>query len=130
MLKLYDLSINAVKNTAYAPCKDLYIGWKLDSDNTDVLQTAYKAAITKVCCDTPVWSGEGTAKAHHIPVDVILDSRTDYTLTVTVTDNHGETASATLDFATALNPEDWDGKWIKPKKHIEGWAPYLRTKFE
>ena len=41
MLKLYDLSINAVKNPAYAPCKELYIGWKLDSDQTGVLQTAY-----------------------------------------------------------------------------------------
>lgn len=130
MLKLYDLSINAVKNTAYAPCKDLYIGWKLDSDNTGVLQTAYKAAITKAGCDAPAWTGEGTTKSIHIPVDAVLDSRTDYTLTVTVSDNHGETASATLDFSTALNPEDWQGKWIKPKKHIEGWAPYLRTKFE
>ncbi len=129
MLKLYDLSINAVKNTAYAPCKDLYIGWKLDSDNTGVLQTAYKAAITKAGCDTPAWAGEGTTKSIHIPVDAILESRTDYILTVTATDNHGETATATLDFSTALNPEDWQGKWIKPKKLMMGWAPYLRKKF-
>ena len=130
MLKLYDLSINAVKNPAYAPCKDLYIGWKLDSDNTNVLQTAYTAAITKVGCDIPAWTGEGTAKSIHIPVETTLESRTDYTLTVTVTDNFGETATASVEFGTAIAPDEWAGVFIKPKRHIEGWAPYLRTKFE
>jgi alpha-L-rhamnosidase len=130
MLKLYDLSINAAKNPAFAPCKDLYIGWKLDSDNTGVLQTAYKAAITKVGYETPAWTDEGSTKSVHIPVDAVLESRTDYILTVTATDNHGETATAHLRFATAMKPEDWQGKWIKPKKLMMGWAPYLRTKFE
>ena len=130
MLKLYDLSINAVKNPAYAPCKDLYVGWKLDSDNTNVLQTAYTAAITKVGCDTPAWTGKGTAKSIHIPVETTLESRTDYTLTVTVTDNFGETATASVEFGTAIAPDEWAGVFIKPKRHIEGWAPYLRTKFE
>ena len=129
MLKLYDLSVNAVKNPLFTPCRDLYIGWKLDSSNRDVLQTAYKAVITKAGAESPVWVGEGTHKSHHIPVDAALESRTDYTLTVTVTDNHGDTAAATLPFATALTPADWQGKWIKPKKHITGWAPYLRRKF-
>ena len=130
MLKLYDLSINAVKNPAYAPCKDLYLGWKLDSDNTGVLQETYKAAITKAGCDAPAWVGEGTTKSIHVPVEAVLDSRSDYTLTVTVTDNHGETATASVDFFTAIAPSEWAGQWIKPKRHIEGWAPYLRTKFE
>ena len=130
MLKLYDLSINAVKNPAYAPCKDLYLGWKLDSDQTGVLQATYKAAITKAGCDAPAWVGEGTTKSIHVPVEATLDSRSDYTLTVTVTDNHGETATASVDFFTAIAPSEWAGQWIKPKRHIEGWAPYLRTKFE
>ena len=129
MLKLYDLSINGVKNPPYAPCKDLYIGWKLDSDNTGVLQRAYTASIAKTGDDVPAWVSEGTTRSVHIPVDGILESHTDYILTVTATDNHGETATATLAFATALNPEDWQGKWIKPKKLVTGWAPYLRTKF-
>ena len=130
MLKLYDLSINAVKNPAYAPCKDLYIGWKLDSDQTNVLQATYKATVTKAGCDVPAWVGEGTTKSIHVPVEAVLDSRSDYTLTVTVTDNHGETATASVDFFTAITPSEWAGQWIKPKRHIEGWAPYLRTKFE
>ena len=130
MLKLYDLSINAVKNPAYAPCKDLYIGWKLDSDQTNVLQATYKATVTKAGCDVPAWVGEGTTKSIHVPVEAVLDSRSDYTLTVTVTDNHGETATASVDFFTAITPSEWAGQWIKPKRHIEGWAPYLRTKFK
>ena len=129
MLKLYDLSVNAVKNPAFVPCKDLYIGWKLSSDRTDVLQTAYAATITKVGCATPAWTGEGTNQSIHVPVDATLDSRADYTLTVTATDNHGETATAAITFGTALAPDEWAGVFIKPKRHIEGWAPYLRTKF-
>ena len=48
---------------------------------------------------------------------------------VSVKDNQGEAAEATLDFATEILPNEWQGKWIKPKKHIMGWAPYLRQKF-
>ena len=118
MLKLYDLSINAVKTPAYAPCKDLYIGWKLSSDNTDVLQTAYTASIVKAGCDTPAWTGEGTTKSIHIPVEAALESRTDYVLTVTVTDNYGENATASVKFGTAISPDEWAGVFIKPKKHI------------
>lgn len=133
MLKLYDLSINAVKNPAFAPCSDLYIGWKLDSDHTGVKQVAYTALINlrgKDPHDAPVWESHGGAQSVHLPVDVTLDSRTDYTLTVTVSDNHGESARASVDFSTGIAPEEWAGKWIKPRRHIEGWAPYLRTKFE
>lgn len=133
MLKLYDLSINAVKNPAFAPCSDLYIGWKLVSDHTGVKQVAYTALINlrgKDPHDAPVWESHGGAQSVHLPVDVTLDSRTDYTLTVTVSDNHGESARASVDFSTGIAPEEWAGKWIKPRRHIEGWAPYLRTKFE
>ena len=130
MLKLYDLSINAVKNPAYAPSKDLYVGWKLDSDQSDVLQTSYKATITKVGCDTPDWVSEGGDKSIHISVDTALCTRTNYTLTVTVTDNKGESATASVNFFTDIAADEWAGVFIKPKRHIESWAPYLRTKFE
>ena len=32
-------------------------------------------------------------------------------------------------FFTELPAEKWVAKWIKPAKHYEGWAPYLRKKF-
>ena len=45
MLKLYDLSVNAIKNPTFVPCEGLYIGWKLNSDRTDVIQRSYIARI-------------------------------------------------------------------------------------
>lgn len=129
MLKLYDLSVNGVKEPAFIPCRDLRIGWKLDSDRTDVLQTSYIATFTRLGSECPHWTGRGTTESIHVPVETVLESRADYALTVTVTDNHGETATATVCLATAIAPHEWEGVFIKPKRHIEGWAPYLRTKF-
>ena len=129
MLKIYDLSINAVKNPAYAPYKDLTIGWKLESDQTDVLQTKYRATLCKKGETAPVWVSEGGRKSVHIPVEIELSTRTVYVLTVEAEDNYGECAEASLEFSTAMAPEEWEGVFIKPKKHIESWAPYLRTKF-
>ena len=63
MLKIYDLSVNAVKNPAYAPCKDLSIGWKLESDRRDVLQTKYRATLCPKGAETPVWVSEGGRKS-------------------------------------------------------------------
>lgn len=133
MLKIYDLSVNAVKNPAFVPCKDLYIGWKLESDRDSVCQCSYLAQIHRRGTNPVtehVWEGSGASRSIHIPVDVTLDSRTDYTLTVSVESSCGESATASLNFSTAMNSEDWAGVWIRPRKHIESWAPYLRTKFE
>lgn len=130
MLALYDLSVNAVKNPSFIPCEGLYIGWKLTSDRQNVYQTAYTATLTEQESGSVVWRGEGTTRSVHIPVDATLRSRTAHILTVTVRDNGGETATATLHVRTALTPSDWQGVWIKPRRHIESWAPYLRTKFE
>ncbi len=133
MLKIYDLRINSAEASLCTPVSGLTLSWKLSSDNKSVRQTAYRAVIrpTDAPDASPTWDSglveAGTQIA--VPVPVTLASRTDYTLTVTVRDNHGECAENTLAFATAILPHEWQGKWIKPKKHIMGWAPYLRQKF-
>ena len=129
MLTLYDLSVGAVRTPATVPCRNLRFGWKLGSDRQNTCQTSYRITLTEG--GHTLWdTGEVvSARSIQIPCDVTLPSRADVDMTVTVTDNHGETATARHSFATALEPEDWVGQWIKPKLHIEGWAPYLRTKF-
>ena len=131
MLNLYDLSVNGVKSPAFVPCAPLYVGWKLESDNTNVKQASYRVILAAAGSE-PVWDTKvvRSAKSVHIPFDGALQSRTEYTLTVAVTDNHGESATASITFSTALIAEDWQGMWIKPRRHIAGWAPYLRTKFD
>ncbi len=129
MLRLYDLSINAIKNPAFIPCENLEIGWKLNSDRTDVLQTSYRVTI-ETAADSSFDTGVVASDASvHIPLKVILPSCTDCTITVAVIDNYGDTAEATLPVHTAIDPDEWEAQWIKPRRHIEGWSPYLRTKF-
>ncbi len=129
MLTLYDLAVNAVKNPAYIPYGGLELSWKLKSDRRDVRQESYRVVIDTAAdssFDTGVVASDASV---HIPLAVTLPTGTDCTVTVSVTDNHGDTAEATLSVHTAIAPEEWEAAWIKPARHIEGWAPYLRTKF-
>ncbi len=129
MLKLCDLSVNAVKNPTSIPYENLELGWRLQSDRTDVMQVSYRVTVVTAAdssFDTGVIASDASV---HVPLKVTLPTGTDCTVTVAVTDNHGDTAEATLPVHTAIAPEEWDAQWIKPKRHIEGWAPYLRTKF-
>ena len=132
MLKLYDFSVDYVKNPTIVKTKDLRFGWKLDSDNIDVLQTSYRIIIKNedgTAADTGIVKSEDVCD---ITIDSLkLKSCTDYTVEITVTDNKGETAKFARKISTEILPEEWRGaSWIKPAVHISGWAPYMRTKFE
>ncbi len=130
MLILQDLAVNAVKAPRFVPCDGLELSWKLVSDRQGVLQKDYRIVITaadgSVIYDTEVVDA---SRSVHVPLDITLDSRADYLLDLLVTDNTGDTAESTLALSTAIDPEEWEAQWIKPRRHIEGWAPYLRTKF-
>ena len=94
MLTLRDLSVNAVINPVCVPTDDLRFGWKLESDRQDVRQTAYRIVLAEN--GETLWDS-GTvlsAQSIQIPCAVSLPSRSDVTMTVTVTDNQGEIASA------------------------------------
>ena len=41
MLKVYDFSIDYVKNPTFICCKNLRFGWKIKSDKTNVLQKSF-----------------------------------------------------------------------------------------
>lgn len=130
MLRIYDLSINGVKNPAFVPCNNLYLGWKLDSDHTGVKQGSYQLAILHKGEEVFNSGTIASDRSIHVPLAISLKTRSDYSLTVTICDNYGESATSTISFGTEIAPDEWIAKWIKPKKHIESWAPYLRTKFE
>ena len=131
MLKLYGFSVDYVTDPSLVRTKDLRFGWKLDSDNTDVLQKTYRITIENengIAADTGIV--ESRAYFDITIPDLCLSSRTDYTVTVAVTDNHGDTAQYRHEIHTEILPDEWQAEWIKPEEHIVGWAPYLRTKFE
>lgn len=131
MLNLYDFSVDYVKNPTLVRTKGLRFGWKLDSDRENVLQSNYRIVIEN---DDGTQADTGIVEsANYFGITVPglqLASRTDYRVTVTVTDNHGDTAAYTHTVSTEILPEEWDAQWIKPAEHISGWAPYLRTKFK
>ncbi len=131
MLRIYDFSVNHVKNPALVPLSGLYFDWKLDSSETDVLQASYRLVISgekgQVFDSGEIISG----KYFDISFPGLkLESRRDYTVSLTVTDNKGECASLSHSIHTGILPDEWEASWIKPSEHISGWAPYLRTKFE
>lgn len=131
MLNLYDFSVDYVRAPSLVRTTGLRFGWKLDSDRRDVLQKNYRIVIANengIAADTGVV--ESTAFFDLTIPGLTLAGRTDYTVTVTVTDNHGDTAALSHTVSTEILPGDWNADWIKPKRHIDGWAPYLRTKFE
>ena len=130
MLKLYDFSVDYVKSPTLVRTVGLRFGWKLDSDRRDVLQSTYRIVIeieNGIAADTGIVVSSAFFDIT-IP-DLCLASGTDYKVTVTVTDNHGDTASLSHAVSTEILPEEWNAQWIKPQRHITGWAPYLRTKF-
>ncbi len=131
MLKIYDFSVDYVRKPTLIRTKGLRFGWKLDADGTDILQKEYRIVISK---DGEAVFDSGivvSADYFDITFDTLrLASRTDYVISVQVTDNKGECAALSHPVSTEILDDEWgDARWIKPKKHISGWAPYLRTKF-
>ena len=131
MLKLYDFSVDYVTDPTLVRTEGLRFGWKLDSDKTDVLQKDYRIVIENnngIAADTGVIESR---EYFDITVpDLRLASRTDYTVTVSVTDNRGDKAQIRHVIHTEILPDEWEAEWIKPEEHITGWVPYLRTRFE
>ena len=130
MLKISELSVNGVRCPAFLPCEGLRVSWVLESDRRDVRQATRRIRLesgVRTVWDSGVLED---AQSVAVPLPLTLPPRTDFRLTVTVTDSVGETAELSHAFATALNPGDWSAVWIRVRRPIVGWAPYLRTKFD
>ena len=116
MLKLYDLTIEYKHEPLGLDEVQPRFGWKLDSDCTGTLQTAYRLLLTRG--GETVWDSGKVESSQSILVEYLgpnLEPRTEYTWNVTVWDNHGESAAAESHFETGLLRGDaFEGKarWI------------------
>ena len=131
MLKIYDISVNNVCDPQLILTRGLRFGWKLKSDTNRTYQTSYRIVIT-VGYDTYFDSGVvWSSKSYDVKFDnLVLPSKTDVVIKVTVWDHYGNAASGSVSTSTEILPHEWgDAVWIKPSQHIVSWAPYLRTKF-
>ena len=116
MLKLYDLTIEYKHAPLGLDEVQPRFSWKLDSDQQDTVQASYRLRIVQG--GDVVWDSGTVASAQSILNEYLgpnLTPRTEYDWTVTVWDNHGETAEGTSRFGTGLlNGSAFEGKaqWI------------------
>ena len=115
MLNLYDLTIEYKTNPLGLDEVQPRFSWKLESDRNDTRQTAYRIIVSN---SEPLWDSGRVESEQSILIEylgVLFEPRTAYTWTVTVWDNHGESASASASFETGLlSGAAFEGKarWI------------------
>lgn len=116
MLKVYDLTTEYKREPLGLDEAQPHFGWKLDSDQQDTVQASYRLQIVQ--SGDVVWDSGTVESAQSILIEYLgpnLTPRTEYSWTVTVWDNHGETAEGTSRFETGLlNGSAFEGKaqWI------------------
>lgn len=114
MLTIYDLRIEYRKEPLGIDTAAPRFSWKLKSDQRNVLQTSYEIVVTAE--GKEVWNSGVTAGALSVCVPYqgeALMPCTAYQVTVSVTDNQGERASAEGSFETGLMEHDnWKADWI------------------
>lgn len=107
-------------------------GWQLESTKGNCMQVAYQVVIFgKRGCVYNSGKVESEQSVDVALKDFALTPKSDYQVSVSVWDNHGEVANTQSHFSTALGENHWQGaQWITPKTKIEGSSPYLRRKFQ
>lgn len=116
MLKLYDLTIEYKHEPLGLDEVQPRFSWKLESDKQDTVQESYRMQVMQG--EAVVWDSDMVTSAKSILNEYFgpnLDPCTEYTWTVTVTDNYGETAEAVSRFETGLldgGAFEGKAKWI------------------
>lgn len=104
-MKLYDLRIEYDKYPIGLTVERPRFSWKIQSDKGDTMQTGYRIIVKRAEDEKVVWdSGEVMSDASiHIEYDgeKLLDE-SEYSVHISVTDNHGESAEAGAYFETGV----------------------------
>lgn len=110
-----NIRVNYQSNVLGMNDQEPVFSWELCADQPDTMQHSYRVLI---------WQEAGQAWDSGIvdtdqSIDIryageILESRKQYTVEVTVTDNHGNSASARTCFEMGLSLCDWKAGWIEP----------------
>lgn len=132
MLCLNDFRVEYQENPLGIDVKNPRFSWKLRSDEKNTVQTSYHIIVRKE--DETVWDSEIVAAETSIGVRYpaegrVLEARTRYDVEVEVTDNHGESASASGWFETGLmTPANWQAEWITHgfEDELEPCAMFMR----
>ena len=130
-MKIYDFVINGISPSLNMPTENLRFSWKISADEKNTVQSGYEIIIRKGADEIFTTGTVNSDESCEVkPEGLTLEPETDYTAVVKVKDNYGNEGEACVSFLTELGDGGWDSaQWIKPKKKVSGWAPYLRTKF-
>lgn len=121
-MKIASLQINHLTNPmGYQMSDPPVLSYKIE----EALGTAQVSAqITVTENGHPVYdSGEITQRAPVYPLDIALRPRTRYLVTVTVTSDADETATAQTWFETGKREEAWQAQWIGVPEGYTGTVP-------
>lgn len=131
MLTLRDLTIEYKSDPIGLDEVQPRFSWKLESDRNDTRQAAYRITVSN---SEPLWDSGRVESEQSILVEylgALFAPRTAYVWTVTVWDNHGESASASASFETGLlSGAAFEGKarWITHGLDREETASPIFTK--
>ncbi len=90
-----------------------WFSWVLTSKKQNVVQEAFSITVTDES-GAVVWEkAEHTRQSAFVICDAPLRSRTKYDVSVTVTDNHGESDTICGHFEAALDKNDWQAQWVR-----------------
>ena len=104
MMKLYDLRTEYRENPIGLTDKAPRFSWKIESQEKDTLQTAYEISVTDENGKV-VWNSGKRVSDQSVLVDYegeTLEAEMLYKVEVSVTDNHGNAASAEGTFETGI----------------------------
>ncbi len=125
MTRLYDITVERVKEPLAVKREGVRFGWRLESDGKDVFQTS--CTVTVSLDGQTVWEGRyDGSRTVDVTSDAVFLPGKKYDVTVESNTTAGYCCGTTY-FAT--EPEI-KGVFIKPKKHIEGACVYFRRRFE
>ena len=132
MLKIISLTTNYLKNPS-GIIGIPQIGWAIESDKSCTVQTCYHLTIADSSGKVIYDSGEVlSSQSAHIETELGLEDITEYTVSVRVTDNYGETASSVSHFITGYQvSENWEGDFISVDYGYpaESFSTLLRKEF-
>lgn len=115
-LRLLNLKCDHRRNPIGIDSKNPVFSWQLESDNCNVLQTAYQLIVK--AGDHILWDTGRREDEESVFIRYegeALKSFTECSWEVTVWDNKGDTATGRSGFETAvMDPADWKAKWAEP----------------
>ncbi|MGT2757588.1 family 78 glycoside hydrolase catalytic domain [Streptococcus ovuberis] len=113
-MKLYDVTIDYQQEPLGLAVRQPRFSWKLSTDQENTVQTSYQITVRKG--DIPVWETGKVVSDQSILVEYAgqaLKDETEYQVTITVSNNHGQSAEAITNFTTGIfDPEDFVAEMI------------------